>query len=464
MFSNLSHHETYVSSPKAEGEISAVNNMQGYLLQDSQESVISAVNGNDLVNLSGICRNSGGMQRVMQRSRLLLYNVAMRYWLAFLLGLLMVLLAQIPVVVADENEPNTSIRTGLVPRNIQFSTLTIADGLSQAAVNAIAQDQHGFMWFGTQEGLNRYDGYEFTTYYHDPTEPGSLSHDWVWTVFVDNSGHLWIGTDGGGLSRYEPDSNSFTHFRHNPNDPTALSHDRVRMIHQDQKGILWIGTDGGGLNRFNPVADSFTHYRHNAQIKDSLPNDKVVAILEDQKGVMWIGTDGGGLSRFDPNLEKFTHYHHDPSKSDSLSDNRIRALYEDSEGRFWIGTYSGGVNLFNRANGSFKRFQHDSKDPYSLGHDEVRDIFQDADGTVWFATDAGLDEWRPAIQGFFHYSHDPTDASSIASDRVITLFFRSAGEYFGSGLLAALADGITSVMRLPTIKLNRMVKQDSALI
>ena len=316
MLSKLTHYETYVSSPRRQGEIPAAISTRGYLVHDSQESATSAVNEDNLGNFSGVCCNLGDMHRVMQSSRLPLYHAAMRCWLAFLFGL-MVLLAQVSLVVADDNELNIKICSGLVPRNIQFSTLTIADGLSQAAVNSIAQDQHGFMWFGTQEGLNRYDGYEFTTYYHDPAEPSSLSHDWVWTVFVDNAGHLWIGTDGGGLSRYEPDSNSFTHFRHNPADPTSLSHDRVRIIYEDQKGILWIGTDGGGLNRFNPVEGSFAHYRHDTQVKDSLSNDKVVAILEDQKGVMWIGTDGGGLSRFDRKSQKFIHFHHDPSRSNS---------------------------------------------------------------------------------------------------------------------------------------------------
>ena len=423
MFSHLSHNKACVPSPRGEEGTLIDIETQRYALKNTQESVISAVNWNRLVHFPGKSKNLGDIYRRMLRNHLQIYHAALPCRLAFLFGLLLLLLlAHLPVTVADDNTASINLRSGLVPRNIQFSNLSVSDGLSQAAVNSIAQDQHGFMWFGTQEGLNRYDGYEFTTYHHDPADPGSLSHDWIWIVFADNSGQLWIGTDGGGLSRYEPDSNSFTHFRHNPEDPASLSSDRVRAIHEDQEGMLWIGTDGGGLNRFNPDSRSFVHYRRDTQVQDSLPNDKVVAIIEDSEGEMWIGTDGGGLSRFDRKRKKFIHFQHDPARSDSLSDNRIRDLYQDSKGRFWVGTYSGGVNLFNPVDGSFKRFQQDPRDPYSLSHDEVRDVFEDADGTVWFATDAGLDEWRPGIQGFFHYAHDPADVSSIASDRVITLF------------------------------------------
>jgi diguanylate cyclase (GGDEF)-like protein len=338
-------------------------------------------------------------------------------------GLLsLVLLSFLRVVVADGNVTSGDAGSRLIAHNIQFSTLSVPDGLSQATVNAITQDQQGFVWLGTQEGLNRYDGYEFKVYEQDSAEPHSLSHDWVWTVYTDNDGRLWIGTDGGGLSRYEPDADNFTHFRHNPNDPASLSGDRVRVIYQDRQGVFWIGTDGNGLNRFNPDDGSFVHYRHDPGISGSLSNDKVLAILEDRSGAMWIGTDGGGLARFDRDSGEFFHYRHDDSRPESLSDDRIRAIYEDRQGQLWVGTYSGGVNLFNPLVGAFKQFRHNPANPYSLSHNEVRSIYQDLDGTVWVATDGGLDEWRPDIQGFFSHSHDPANAASLANDRVISIF------------------------------------------
>ncbi len=359
---------------------------------------------------------------VTQRYTSSLLHARLHHRLRILAGLLLVSLMLLRVASAAENTLSADIRSRPIQRNIQFSTLSISNGLSQATVNAIAQDQHGFIWIGTQEGLNRYDGYEFKVYLRDAAEPNSLSNDWVWTVFADAAGGLWIGTDGGGLSRYEPNTDSFIHYRHDPNDPSSISGDRVRVIYQDKQGILWIGTDGNGLNRFDPEGGSFEHYRHDPQVPDSLANDKVLAILEDRTGVLWVGTDGGGLNRFARGSGKFSHYRHDDSRPDSLSDDRIRDIYEDRNGQLWIGTYSRGIDLFNPVTGSFKHFQFDPSNPYSLSHNEVRRIYQDRDGAIWVATDGGLNEWRPEIQGFISNTHDPVDPSSIASNRVISIF------------------------------------------
>lgn len=352
-------------------------------------------------------------------------GLTLRLSVLTLLCVLLVLSAQ--VVLAADKETGFSIRTSLLSRNIQFTTLSTSDGLSQASVNSIVQDREGYIWFATQEGLNRYDGYEIKVYQHDASDPRSLAHDWVWTLFVDRAGRLWVGTDGGGLSRYEPATNDFTHYKHHPEIPASLSNDRVRAIYEDRRGQIWVGTDGGGLNLFDPELGRFFHYRHDPEVPESLPNDKVLTILEDRTGVLWVGTDGGGLSRFDRDNETFFHYQHDPARLDSLSDDRVRVLYEEKNGHLWVGTYAGGVNLFNPDDQSFKHFRHDVNDPHSLSHDEVRDIYQDTEGTLWFATDAGLNEWRPKMQGFFHYTHDSADASSIASDRVVTLYQGRAG-------------------------------------
>ncbi len=416
MLTHSSFHQAHFHLPAGEGDIPAVVGMQGYTLS--------------------------------------LRHAGLRYRLMLLAGLLLVLLSLLPVANAGDDLLSANVGSGLIQRNIQFSTLSVSNGLSQATVNSITQDQQGFIWFGTQEGLNRYDGYEFTAYLKDAAQPYSLSNNWVWTVFADNSGRLWIGTDGGGLSRYEPGSDSFIHYRHNPNDPSSLSGDRVRVIYQDRQGILWIGTDGNGLNRFNPEDGSFVHYRHDPDLSDSLANDKVLAILEDHTGVMWIGTDGGGLERFDRGSGKFFHSHHDDSRPDSLSDDRIRDIYEDRQGRLWIGTYAGGINLLNPVDGSFKHFQHDPANPYSLSHNEVHRIYQDRAGTIWVATDGGLDEWRPEIQGFSSNTYDPTNPSSIANNRVISIFQDRGkvlwvGTYNGVSLWNYVSDAFTNYQNQP---------------
>ena len=168
-----------------------------------------------------------------------------RLWL-FILGLLhlIIALACSGTLMASATPPLQEVvgkpSDTPAPRNIQFTRITLREGLSQAAVTTIAQDRYGMIWLGTQEGLNRYDGYEMVVYEHLPGQPDTLSHDWVWSVYPDSSGTLWVGTDGGGLNRYNRSEDKFTHYRHDPQDPLSLSNDRVRVIYQDAQGTLWI--------------------------------------------------------------------------------------------------------------------------------------------------------------------------------------------------------------------------------
>ncbi|MFQ5751901.1 MAG: two-component regulator propeller domain-containing protein [bacterium] len=129
-------------------------------------------------------------------------------------------------------------------RNIKFERFSIEQGLSQNTVNCIVQDSRGFMWFGTQDGLNQYDGYRFTVFKHDPENPNSLSDNFIYTIYEDKSGVLWIGTDGGGLNRFDREQEKFRVFKHEPTNSNSLSNDRVLSIFEDQTGVLWIGTDG----------------------------------------------------------------------------------------------------------------------------------------------------------------------------------------------------------------------------
>ncbi len=223
---------------------------------------------------------------------------------AFYLCLMILMLLCSSNMVVYASLPRDDIGFGIQPRNIQLQILSAKDGLSQASINSIVQDKHGFMWFGTQEGLNRYDGYDFNVYLHNPKDQRSLAHDWIWTTYVDRSGQLWVGTDGGGLSRYVHESDDFINLRHDPSYPYSLSSDRIRVIFQDSAGIYWIGTDGGGLNRLDRVDGNFVRYRHDPEDAASLPSDKIEAIIEARNGDLWIAT-ANGLARFDRRDQKF---------------------------------------------------------------------------------------------------------------------------------------------------------------
>jgi len=144
------------------------------------------------------------------------------------------------------------------------------------------------MWFGTLDGLNRSDGYEFKIFRHDPADEYSLSANLVMALYQDRDDFLWVGTSGGGLNRYDPANEQFNHYRHDPADPNTLSSDNVSALYQDREGMLWIGTDGGGLNRYDPTTKTFTRYANNPDDPYSLSHNVVWAMHEDKGGVLWM--------------------------------------------------------------------------------------------------------------------------------------------------------------------------------
>ena len=175
-------------------------------------------------------------------------------------------------------------------QRLRFEHISIEEGLSQSTVFFILQDSQGFMWFGTEDGLNKYDGYDFTIYRHDPENPSSLSGNWITALVEDDLGRLWIGTSDGGLSRFDRTLDYFIHYRNDPQDPDSLSDDNVTAIYQDLEGVLWIGTGGGGLDRFDQENERFVHYQHNPDDPNSLSSNAVTAIYGDREGILWIGT------------------------------------------------------------------------------------------------------------------------------------------------------------------------------
>ncbi len=222
-------------------------------------------------------------------------------------------------------------------RHLRFRHITLKDGLPSAAVHATLQDQDGFIWLATSDGLSRFDGYDFVTYRQIEGDPTSLRHNHVWCLLEDSEGQLWAGTDGGGLSRLDPATGSFTHFRHDATDPRSLSDDRVRVLFEDRAGSLWVGTNDGGLNRFEPDSSSFTRYRPVAGDPNSLSEDQIRSLTQDEAGRLWIGTDGGGLSVLDPETGSFSHYRHDPQDPRSLSSDRVRVVHLDGRATLWVG-------------------------------------------------------------------------------------------------------------------------------
>ncbi|MBL0345548.1 two-component regulator propeller domain-containing protein [Candidatus Villigracilis affinis] len=321
---------------------------------------------------------------------------------------------------------------------VRFEHLTIEDGLSQNAGLAIFQDSRGYLWIGTQDGLNRYDGYGFKIYKHDPDDPNSLSHNSILSMGEDKNGSLWIGTWGGGLNRYDPATETFTRYLTDPEAPASLSDGTIYSIKSDSNGDLWIATLAG-LDRYNPETNTFEHFKNDPNNPNSLSSDAVSYIFEDSNHQLWIGTgaggvEGSGLNRFDPSSGTFTRYQHDESDPESLASNNIASIVEAPDGTLWIATggfslHGSGLDNFDPQTGKVKHFTHDPQNEHSLSGDDVMSLWLDPDGALWIGTWAnGLSRMNLADPGYFtRYQNDPYFPDSLSGDEVWSLFRDRSG-------------------------------------
>jgi serine phosphatase RsbU (regulator of sigma subunit)/ligand-binding sensor domain-containing protein len=318
--------------------------------------------------------------------------------------------------------------------DIKFDHITIREGLSQSSVRSILQDRRGFMWFATVDGLNRYDGYSFKVHKPDPNDANTLSSPFLRAMIEDDDGILWIGTNGGGLNKYNPLTERFTRYRHNPLDPDSISNNYVWMVYEDPSHNIWLGTDGGGLNKFNRETETFTHYRYDPENPNTLSHDRVLSICRDRFGMLWIGTRGGGLNRFDPVSEHFTRFKYDPHDPGSLSHNDVWAILEDRSGTLWICTDGGGLNKYDRKNNRFINYRHDPDNSDSLGDDKLLSIYQDRDGALWIGTNgSGLDKFDAGAGIFTHYRHEYDKPYSLSDNYIHSIYEDKSGVlWFGT--------------------------------
>jgi diguanylate cyclase (GGDEF)-like protein len=306
-------------------------------------------------------------------------------------------------------------------RPIRFDRISIDDGLSQATILAMRQDSMGFMWFGTEEGLDRFDGYEFTHYRHDPADPASISCSYVWAIEEDSNGDLWLGTDGGGISRWNRATDTFVNYSADDEGSNGTSSGNIRALRIAPSGLIWIATRKAGLNSFDPVTGAFTHYRHDPSDPSSLGSDNLFGISIDSAGVVWVATDDG-LDRLNQDGTGFTHYRNDPADPTSISSSRVRSVAAERSGALWVGTLEGGLNRLDSVTGTFDRFEHDPADARSISSNRVRAILEDEAGRLWIGTGDGLNLLDPVSGGFSRYGNDPADVTSLSTNDVISLY------------------------------------------
>jgi two-component sensor histidine kinase/ligand-binding sensor domain-containing protein len=306
----------------------------------------------------------------------------------------------------------------------KFTRFQIEDGLSQSAIRAIAQDSRGFMWFGTEDGLNRYDGFNFKIFRHDPENADSLSLNYISVICADRKGHLWIGTEGGGLNRLDPGAERFIRFRSNPEDPAGLSDDYITALAEDPAGRIWVGTTHGGLNRFEPETGRFVRYRHDPGDGNSLSLDNVTSVVADFQGRIWAGTRGGGLNMWDPATDRFTRF---PAEPRFLIGDVIISLCLSRTGDLWIGGF-GGVVRFDPSRRTFRRYPLSPRPSLVPDNPGVWRAFEDSGGAIWIGTMGdGLDRLDPGRDQWLRYRNDPNSPSTISNDVIFNIFEDSGG-------------------------------------
>jgi ligand-binding sensor domain-containing protein/signal transduction histidine kinase len=298
-------------------------------------------------------------------------------------------------------------------QGLRFKRISTADGLSQTRVAQIVQDAEGFMWFGTQYGLNRYDGYDFKLFVHDPLRPESLAGVFVTALFKDHLGVLWVGCNQI-LDRFDPVTETFTHYVVDSSNPDALGATVVH-ISEDRSGMLWLAT-GTGLHRLDPQTGKLLHYRFDPKDRAGLRTNDVNWSGEDKSGNFWIGTSEG-LDQFDRATGKITF--HVP-----IADGVQISFFEDRLGKFWITHACGnGLALLDRKENTLTRYAFYDRDSPPTALTGVMGILEDKDGALWLGSPGiGLLEFDRDHERFIHYANHPGDTESIAEDKVIALY------------------------------------------
>lgn len=334
------------------------------------------------------------------------------------INLLLWLVASILVVqpvVADIYESSEHV--------LHFTQLDAERILSNSVINDIAQDEYGFIWVATQDGLNRFDGNYAEYYNNEPGNPTSLAFNWVWDIHVDSKGQIWAVGDGG-ISKYVQKTDSFINYVPSEQYPN-LRGSKFRVIAEAPNGELWFGTQTAGIAVYTPKTDSFRQIQSVENTANTLSNNNIRDILIEPNGTVWVATLGGGLNMLASQQTGFVSF---TTKTEiAIPSNKVRSLYIDDVGTLWIGTQDNGVFTFDKATGVIAHHFYQENVENSFCDNWVRDIFQDSKKRMWFATTGGLCQLGASKNQFVAHKHVNTRSDSLLDNRVLSLFQDKGG-------------------------------------
>ena len=324
-------------------------------------------------------------------------------------------------------------------QQLHFKHLGTQDGLSELDPNCILQDSRGFIWVGTSDGLNRYDGYKFKVFRNNNKDTTSISSNYIQDVAEDRFGNLWIATAGGGLNKYDRKTARFHSYRHDDKNINSLASDQLSKITVDANGCIWVGTQHEGVSMFNPKSGIFHNYHYRAGDPESLSDNDIMTIYKDSQDNIWIGTVDKGLCVYNRAAQSFTSYKHSANNKSSISGDKVTAIFEDSDQHLWVGTQETGLNLFDPISASFKRFLHEPGNSHSLINNSVQSIAEDENHNLWVGTEnGGLSIYSFSEARFISYAHDDVDGSSLSGNSVDIITKDRLGNMwigvFGGGL------------------------------
>ena len=298
---------------------------------------------------------------------------------------------------------------------------TVNQGLSQNTVHDITQDSEGYIWISTRAGLNRFDGYNFTTYLNDPDDSNSLSSSFIWVSLEDQNQNLWVGTSGGGLNLLDRETGNFHEFTTDSENPSSISFNTITALFEDSSGNLWIGTEGGGLNRLEGLQStaegysaSFDRFLGNHHEDDNYRGDIVMGIAEDSDGVIWVATYGDGVYRFDEDGEEFV------SELEWINP-YVMSISITADNQLWLGTKYGGVHGYSLETGEQIIFNTSSEDGGRLETDFAWPVLEAQNGILWLGMYGGGLHKVELPEG------DPIDITNVEDSFILSVFEDRSG-------------------------------------